>query len=312
MTERIWVDTDPSVACRGCEVDDGYALLHLLANLDVAGTGYSLAGVSAVFGNASLETTWIVAQQLLESASVPGVVHAGAAGPEELGNDSPALRAMASALRANQLTLLALGPLTTIASLILRHPDLCSQIRQVVAVAGRRPGQKLEESAWGPPHRDFNFELDPEAFSVVLRSGIPMTLVPWEAARDFWVEAADLNFLASGSPASQWLAAASWDWLQLWQSKYRVHGFHPFDALAGGFLTHPDLFDREVLPARIKVVSNDRNLAGEPSRKPMLLVSRAFRRAPRVVYVTGVRPEFKALLLAAIREVGKTVEIAAT
>ena len=49
-----------------------------------------------------------------------------------------ATQALANLLQEQRVTILALGPLTNIATLLVHHPELRDRIAQVVAVAGRR------------------------------------------------------------------------------------------------------------------------------------------------------------------------------
>lgn len=291
--ERVWIDTDPSVRPGGHEVDDGFALLQAFRSPQL-----QLCGLSASYGNAALSVTLEIASQVTQRFGPRGLkVFAGAESAAQLGTSTLATRALVKALQKEALTILALGPATTVASVILRHPELTPRIRQVVAVAGRRPGQSLTESSHGPPHRDFNFELDPEAFGVLLDSGVPLSLVPWEVSSSIWIDRTDLERLAQGPACCQWLARASYDWLELWRKRYRVNGFHPFDSLAVGYLTHPELFGWDEIPAQIRLQRNDRPVLGEPSIKPFLVVSPEFTGKPKVRYCHAVQASFKSQLL---------------
>lgn len=70
--------------------------------------------------------------------------------------------------RANgELTILAIGPLTDLAQILLRRPFLGTRIKQIVIMGGniRVPGNSTKAA-------EFNFWFDPEAASVVLNSSI--------------------------------------------------------------------------------------------------------------------------------------------
>ena len=105
----------------------------------------------------------------------------GAAGSWQLGQATAASRALTAALRKEKLTVLAIGHLTNIATVVKMHPELASRIERVVAVAGRRPEQRFLVGTTNPRSlRDFNFEMDPAAFQIVLDSKVPLVLAPFE------------------------------------------------------------------------------------------------------------------------------------
>lgn len=67
----------------------------------------------------------------------------GAATAADLGREMPASRALAATLRVRPLVLLALGPVTNVATVLLNHPEVGARIVSVIAVAARRPQQRF-------------------------------------------------------------------------------------------------------------------------------------------------------------------------
>jgi purine nucleosidase len=75
-----------------------------------------------------------------------------------------------------QITIIALGPLTNLATAHLMDPQFFDNIDQIVVMGG-------SVSALGNirPTAEFNFHDDPEAVHVVLSNcQSPITIVPWE------------------------------------------------------------------------------------------------------------------------------------
>lgn len=286
----VWIDTDPSVAPGGHEVDDGFALLQALHSPEIA-----VKGISIVFGNAPLDAAFPIGERLAQNFETYSVkVFRGASGPQDLGRETDATRALASALRRERLTILALGPVTNIASVIQLHPKLASRIERVVAVAGRRPGQHFSTGKAATPFRDFNFEKDPTAFAVLLHSNIPLVLAPWEISSKIWLTAADLQALKTPDETRTWLISAASDWLGLWKKKFGVNGFNPFDTLAVGYVTWPSLYECQSLPVEIRKLPDDVK-PGE--KKPYLLVSEDIHSSSRALYCYNAKSTFKADLL---------------
>lgn len=72
------------------------------------------------------------------------------------------------------LTLVAVGPLTNVATALQRAPEIAGGIDRMVIMGGA-----IGLGNW-TPSAEFNIAADPEAAEVVLASGCPITLVPLE------------------------------------------------------------------------------------------------------------------------------------
>lgn len=191
---RIIIDTDPGL-------DDAVAILFALN----CGR-FDIAGLTTVAGNIGIETTTRNAGRLLAlmgRADVP--VAAGASAPLQRGGIDeraihgddglggvmlPAPQAkplegaavwMAKVLTEgapHSIDVLALGPLTNIARLVLDHPAAAGRIGRLIVMGGA-----IEEPGNVGPHSEFNLACDPEAASIVLRAGLDTTLIPLDVTR---------------------------------------------------------------------------------------------------------------------------------
>ena len=286
----VWIDTDPSIEPGGHEVDDGFALIQAFHSPEL-----SIRGISVVFGNAPLEKTWPIGQDIVNRFGPKGLgVFKGASSSAELGKDSAASEALAQALTKERLTVIAIGPVTNVATVLKRHPELASRIVRIVAVAGRRPGQHfLSGPAQKQPFQDLNFELDPTAFQVLLDSGVPIVLTPWEISSKVWIKAEDLNRLAKGPDDAKFLVQPGRDWLAWWQRNLGTDGFNPFDTLAVGYVTSPRLF--QCIESNVQIQNADDDVSSDVAArtKPYLLVSPELKTSRRVTYCSNSRPQFK-------------------
>lgn len=248
---RVWVDTD--AACGRSprtDPDDCLAILLLAASPDMR-----VAGVSTVFGNAPLtvtdSTTRALAAALDSGDMAVPPVSRGAAEPLDPPTGTAASAALTAALEEAPLVIVALGPLTNIAHVLAARPDLVARVQRVVAVMGRRRGHLFHPVEGGQAHsflghgpvfRDFNFAQDPDAVARVLATGIPMTLVPYEAAREIVVTEATLNGMMRRGGAARWVAARSRAWLGYWRDDIGTEGFYPFDLLGAAYVVGPQHF----------------------------------------------------------------------
>ncbi len=160
---RVWLDVDTAmgpVADRPRDVDDGLTIIQALAAREL-----EVVGISAVFGNAPLPEAVANTREIVDRFATPALpVHAGAASGADLHRDTAATRALTAALQRQPLTILALGPVTNVATVVAKHPELHSRIRSIVLVAARRPGFDFHPA--GRPELKFpdaNFEKDARA-----------------------------------------------------------------------------------------------------------------------------------------------------
>ena len=221
---RVWIDTDAACGHTPRTDPDDCVAIALLARTDI-----EIAGISTVAGNAPREVVQATTRALLS----------------ELRLAIPLDGSLERALREGPLTILALGPLTNVAAVLEKNPDLRKNVARLIAVMGRRPGHIFHPAegagggmlfGHGPVFRDFNFALDPQAAASILKSKIPLSLVPYDAARGIELTAADLDRLDASLP---WLVERSRSWLEYWRTDIGRKGFYPFDLLAAAYAVDP-------------------------------------------------------------------------
>ena len=261
MKKKVWIDTDLSVGMTRhkregyCDVDDGYAVLQLIKADTI-----EICGISAVFGNTIIENSYPLSQQMSTEFAMGNIpVYKGAGEAIDLKdvNSNEAVEAMAEALRRQPMTIMAIGPATNIGLLLLKHPELRSEIQEVVLVAGRRtPQDYFKIGNKGNHAQDLNFDLDNDAFRLMFEHGVPVTLCPFEISNKVWIKAEDLDALEKGDEGNKWLANASRAWLQQWVDQ-GADGFNPFDVLASHYIISPEDILSENLNARLEIHPDD-------------------------------------------------------
>jgi pyrimidine-specific ribonucleoside hydrolase len=253
----IWIDTDVSIGSPIREVDDAYALLLAFHSTEIR-----IAGISTTYGNASLGRTNRVARDFVQRFGAPAGlrvsnVFAGPDSPRARGQQSAASEALASALRKEKLTYVALGPLTNLATFLQLHPKLAGRIERVVFLGGQPTGDSL---AFGPTRsfhiHDANVFKDPAAVETVLRSRIPLTLLPIETSGRLLVNTNDLRELSRSGPAGEYLARRSQVWLWFWTQFVKTNGGPIFDALGVVSVTRPELLTIRMQYARMDEAGN--------------------------------------------------------
>lgn len=282
---RVWIDTDPAVTAGNGEVDDAFALVQALRAPEL-----NIIGISAVFGNTGIDHTYAMAQQIVMHAGRGDVPVFRGCGIEGDRNANEATQALTLALEEGPLTILALGPLTTIAA-TLGQPDVkhCN-VQEIVFVGGRREGVEFRATpTQKKPFGDMNFECDAAAASELLALGMPISLAGWEVCAKMWLTPADLDRLRDqGDSCAEWLAQSARAWQSNWQRNFAAPGFTPFDTLAVGWILMPEIFETFAWPARIY----------HDGKRALFVADPAFE-GPKVTYLHAVNNQaFHADLMA--------------
>jgi len=289
----VWLDVDTATGIG--DVDDGLMLIQGFHSPEI-----NLRGISVVFGNAPLEKALPIARSITSQFGPKGIVPMpGAASAADFGKSTEAVAAMAAELGRRPMTIVAVGPVTNVGTLVKLHPNLNDRIERIIMVAGRRPGQRFRTNENQKiPHRDFNFELDPAAMQAILDTKIPLVFAPWEVSSHVWISRDDLEVLRGSGQAGAWIAETSQYWIERWEKGIDNRGFNPFDTLAMGWVTHPHLIDSHEVGVGIEQGPDDRTPTSHAPKMKAYLLARPDRSQSRpAIYCHTPRPAFKELLM---------------
>ena len=221
--------------------DDAIAWVLARASRDL-----KILAVTSCCGNQTIEKTTYNALRIctlivMNAPSVHG----------ESGLDGPALPEPAfepSALSAPELmakvlrespepvTIVATGPQTNVAALLLAHPELKSKIARISLMGGG-----IATGNWTPA-AEFNILVDPEAARIVFTSGIPITMAGLDVTEKALILPEDFErVLALGNSVSDIVA----QWLEFFYKFHRSIGYAGapmHDPCAVMALIHPEIF----------------------------------------------------------------------
>ena len=240
------------------DYDDTWALAMMLDPEQ-----FDILGIVVTMGNGQLAPEMVVTRQAMDALHLDAPLVPGAAtwlpvaAPLNFdGTDlSPTcvnagVELMAAQLRQrDDVTVLATGPLTDVACLVLAYPAEAARIKEVVALVGAAPGPLVYA---GKTVRDFNYSMDPRALAVVLEeSQIPFTTVTFEASSSAAMPTAVVAELAASElPLARYFGEASQAYADWWESK--LGPTKPaWDAAVVWQVLHPE--DFQCGPARFEL-----------------------------------------------------------
>lgn len=255
MTDII-LDCDPGH-------DDAIALLLALASP----AEVNLLGVTTVSGNQTLDKTTANAIRVLDHVGRAEIqVAAGADRPlvrerhvaaevhGETGLDGPDLPppsrppepahaidwiAMTLTASRDPVTLVPTGPLTNIALLLARYPELASRVDRIVLMGGAYGEGNVTPAA------EFNIWADPEAAHRVFTSGIDITMVGLDVTHQALLRPVDVDRLRVAGRAGKLVADLFDFFVGFHRSRYGWDGAPVHDAVAVAHVVDPGLLATE-------------------------------------------------------------------
>jgi inosine-uridine nucleoside N-ribohydrolase len=248
MSTPIVIDCDPGH-------DDALAILLALASPEV-----ELRAVTTVAGNQTLEKTTRNALMVLELAGRSDIpLAAGADAPlrrqlrtaadvhGETGLDGsnlpePAKRpvdAHAAELLADAIepgvVLVPTGPLTNVALLLERHPDVRGRLDRIVWMGGATALGNVTPAA------EFNAFVDPEAAAAVFTSGIPITMIGLDVTHRALFMTEHAERLRNTGTVGRAVAELADFFLRVHRERFGFSGAPMHDAMAVAHVIDPAL-----------------------------------------------------------------------
>jgi inosine-uridine nucleoside N-ribohydrolase len=148
----------------------------------------------------------------------------------------------------DDMTLIAIGPLTNLALAIQKDPEGMRKLKEIIIMGGAvRAGGNIT------PYAEFNIFSDPLAANIVLGSELPITLVPLDVTHQVsltpqWMEQKVIP--VNNSISKFVIEATGYDCtVHQFRNKELIH-LH--DPLAVGVVTHPDLVEKQKLSLTVE------------------------------------------------------------
>jgi inosine-uridine nucleoside N-ribohydrolase len=250
VTVPIVIDCDPGH-------DDAIAILLALASPEV-----ELRGITTVAGNQTLDKTTRNALKVLELAGRVDV-------PVAVGADRPLVRELRTAANVHGesgldgpdlpepttapvdgdaadvladwiepgVVLVPTGPLTNVALLLERHPDVKERLGRIVWMGGAIAEGNVTPAA------EFNAYVDPEAAAAVLASGIPVTMIGLDITHKALFDAGHAERLRGTGRVGRAVAELADFFLEFHRQRYRFEGAPIHDAMAVAHVIDPTLVE---------------------------------------------------------------------
>ncbi len=137
------------------------------------------------------------------------------------------------------ITLVLMGPLTNIATVIDNNPVVISKVAEIVMMGGA-----MRESGNISPCAEFNIFVDPHAADIVFQSGLPITVMGLDVTHQVLATPERRDRLRAIDNDASRAASAMLDFYNRFDSaKYGTSGAPLHDPCTVAYLLQPELFD---------------------------------------------------------------------
>jgi len=133
-----------------------------------------------------------------------------------------------------EITLVTIGPLTNIATAIIKEPRIIENVKEIVMMGGVA---RIFGNAPDLPYVEHNIKSDPEAAAVVFNSGIPITMVGLDVTMRVPIDRSHLKTIKNvGTPLTETLARL----IEIWWDFLKSDSSPMHDPLAVSYCIKPE------------------------------------------------------------------------
>lgn len=166
MDKRIIIDFDNTMGVRGCDIDDGLALLFLLGT-----EGVRVEAACTAFGNSSIDVVHDNTARMLREWDLDIPVHRGAGAPDEEPSEAARFLAEAAAESPGELAVVATGSMSNLGQAARLDPAFFSNLCEVSLMGGITESLVIN----GRIMNELNLSCDPAATAAVLGAQCSVT-----------------------------------------------------------------------------------------------------------------------------------------
>lgn len=269
MRQKIIFDTDPGV-------DDAMAIQFALNSPEI-----EILGLTTVYGNVDLEKTTANALRLLEIANRTDI-------PVAKGADKPLSRSFAGGvafvhgddgqgntnrplssntvheltavdfiadqvqLFPQEVTLIAVGPLTNLALFVQKYSALVASVKEVIIMGGNAfcPGN-------ASPAAEANILNDPEAADIVFKTNWHLSMIGLDVTHKVLMSSQQLADVAlATSELNKFVAEATIFYLDFYRRNNKIDGIFVHDSSAVAYLINRELFTVVQHPIKVETATS--------------------------------------------------------
>jgi len=168
--KKVILDCDNTIGLEKKDVDDGLAFLFLLGREDI-----DLMAINSVFGNSNLEDTYNITEKMLADFKLKDKIKhlKGAVEAGDYDTEAAKYLAKAAAGNKNEITLIAIGPLSNLYAAWKIDNDFFQNLKEIIVMGGITEPLQIGDKTIA----ELNFSSDPKAAEKILKAEVPVALM---------------------------------------------------------------------------------------------------------------------------------------
>ncbi|MFW5718666.1 MAG: nucleoside hydrolase [Halanaerobium sp.] len=235
--KKVILDCDNTIGLKEKDVDDGLAFLFLLGREDI-----DFMSVTSVFGNSNLKDTYSTSEAMITDFGLENKIehYKGAAEAGDHKTEAAEYLAEAAADNKNEITLIAIGPLTNLYAAWKIDNDFFKNLKEIIIMGGITEMLQFGEQTID----ELNFSCDPEAAEKVIKAEVPIALMSGNlclAAR-FGEKSWRRVNRSKNKAVRAYITDKIKHWYDYSSEMIGLTGFYMWDVVAVVYLVAPEIF----------------------------------------------------------------------
>lgn len=239
--KHVVYDCDNTIGVLFSDVDDGLALLYLLAEKERV----DLLGVTTTYGNSKEERVYKATIKMLKDCGREDVpVVRGGAAPGAYESEAAAFLVEQANRYPGELSVLATGSLTNLQGAYLLDKTFFDKVKEVVLMGGITEPLVFSKNTMD----ELNFSCDPKASLTLLTGGSKVSTVTGNNCLKvlFTTKEYRKELYATKTPVGNYIRDRADLYEGLNEAVFGIEGFYNWDVLSAAYLCHPEYFEDRV------------------------------------------------------------------
>lgn len=240
MMKKIIFDCDNTMGVKGCDVDDGLALIYLLGKENI-----DICGITTTYGNSDIDTVYNNTALMLRELGKDDIpLLKGCANRQDLKSEAVDFMIKMINLHKGNISILATGSLTNLYAAYLLDSSIFEKISEIVLMGGIT--EKLIIN--GRNLAELNFSCDPAATECVLKNGKNVSVITGNNCLKAYFSELDFKkrLLSMDNATAEYIAQKCTYWFENMMSFFNINGFYNWDVVAAAFLANPSMFENKL------------------------------------------------------------------
>ena len=249
MKRKIIFDCDNTMGLLNCDVDDGLALLCILANKEV-----ELLAITTSFGNNKTEIVYKNTKAMITDLNLDIPIYLGALEPMDYDNEASKFIAKMVEIYRNEIEILAAGSLTNIAGAYSYNKNFYKELKSITLMGGITEDLIFEKKKMN----ELNFSIDYKSSYQILTKAHDINIMTGNACLSLIFELKEYRqkLLSSKNKVNirtkddkeffetlgEYILYKTSHWFDYNEEVYGIKGFYNWDALAALYFLYPFLF----------------------------------------------------------------------